>query len=96
MADHIFLNNKEEKRYELQAQGGIAIAEYLITEKGVIYITHTEVPSNLEGKGLASELIEKVLQNIEANNQKVFPLCPFASYYMNKYPEWKRLLWDRT
>lgn len=61
-------------------------------ENGEIYLTHTEVPPALEGKGIASQLVLKVLQDIEHKNLKLVPLCPFVAGYIQKHPEWKKLI----
>lgn len=92
MLERKFLNNKEQKRYELHVDGYLAIAEYIINNEGVVYMTHTETPVALEGRGVASELIEKSLQDIKEQGQKVFPLCPFVIAYIKKYPEWISLV----
>ena len=88
MAEEKFLNNKEEKRYELHVDGSIAVAEYIINSQGVVYLTHTEVPEALEGRVIASRLIEQSLTDIKENKQQVFPLCPFVKSYIAKNPKW--------
>lgn len=66
--------------------------EYILSENGEIYLTHTEVLPALEGKGIASQLVLKVLQDIEHKNLKLVPLCPFVAGYIQKHPEWKKLI----
>lgn len=92
MAEEKFLNNKEEKRYELHTEGSVAIAEYIINKQGVVYLTHTEVPEALEGRGVGSRLIEHSLADIKENYEGVFPLCPFVKGYIQKNPEWGTLI----
>lgn len=92
MSERTFVNNKEEKRYELHVGGYIALAEYIINNEGVVYMTHTEVPVELEGQGVGSELIEKSLTDIQDQGGKVFPLCPFVIAYIRRHPEWKPLV----
>lgn len=92
MSERKFLNNEERKRYELHVGDRIAVAEYIINNEGVVYMTHTETPVALEGQGVASELIEKSLQDIKAQGRKVYPLCPFVIAYVRRHPEWKSLV----
>lgn len=92
MDERKFLNNKERKRYELHTDGSVAFADYLVNKEGVVYMTHTEVPVALEGRGIASELIEKSLRDIESGGGKVFPICPFVTAYIRKHPEWQSLV----
>lgn len=92
MEEKKFLNNEERKRYELHVGKRLAIAEYIINNEGVVYMTHTETPIELEGQGVASELIEKSLQDIQNQGKKVYPLCPFVLAFIRKHPEWKSLV----
>lgn len=92
MEERVFLNNEERKRYELHVGKNVAIAEYIINKEGDVYMTHTEVPIELEGQGIASELIEKSLQDINDQGRKVHPLCPFVAAYIRKHPEWRSLV----
>lgn len=76
-----------QKRFELHLERGIAYSEYMINKLGVIYLTHTEVPIALEGKGVGSALIQKVLHHIREEGLKMAPLCPFVAAYLKRHPE---------
>lgn len=76
-----------QKRFELRLTGGAAYVEYLQNQQGVIYLTHTEVPQSLEGKGVGSALIKKVLAHVRAMGVKMAPLCPFVAAYLKRHPE---------
>lgn len=90
--DFELLNNKEERQYEFHVDSHVARIEYIINSDNVIYLTHTEVPHQLEGKGIGKQLVEKVLVDIEANHMKLVPMCPFVAAYIRRNPEWKRLI----
>jgi uncharacterized protein len=62
-------DNKALSRFELDAEGGLAFANYRLTPSAVI-ITHTETPRSLRGHGIASELVEGALQLIRADSLK--------------------------
>ncbi len=87
----VLINNKERKRYELQVEGKTAFIEYLLAQ-GKIYLTHTEVPTSLEGKGIGSQMVRGVLEEIRKTDLKLMPLCPFVAAYLKRHPEWKSLL----
>ncbi len=86
-------DNLGKKRFEATVDNQLVIVEYNVGPTK-IFLTHTEVPKELEGKGIASALVEEVLQEIEARQLKVAPLCPFVATYLIKHPEWKKLLAD--
>ena len=52
---------------------------------------HTEVPKELEGRGIGSTLIRGVLDAARKEGLKVNPLCPFAKAYIGKHPEYADL-----
>ena len=90
--ERIFLNNKEQERYELHVNGSFAFAEYVVDDEGIVHMTHTNVPVELQGQGLASELIKKSLQNIKEQGRKVYPVCPFVIAYIKKHTEWMSIV----
>ncbi|QLG46737.1 GNAT family N-acetyltransferase [Costertonia aggregata] len=83
------LNNDSsaKKRFELHIDGQIAFLDYIISKKEIIYLTHTEVPKVLEGKGVGGALVSKVLEHIKEQEIKMAPLCPFVVVYLKRHPE---------
>lgn len=59
---------------------------------GKIFLTHTEVPKSLEGKGIGSVIVKLAYENIKARELKLVPLCPFVAAYVKRHPEWKKIL----
>jgi predicted GNAT family acetyltransferase len=85
--------NLERHRYETEINGYIAFIEY-IKAKNAIYLTHTEVPVQLEGQGVGKAMVEEVLAELEKNGDKVAPLCPFVAAYIKKNRKWVPLVAD--
>lgn len=86
------VDNQERKRFEMQVNEYTAYSEYILTSKGIIFLTHTEVPKAIEGQGIAFEMIRQILENIEERQLKLMPLCPAVAAFIRRHPEWKRLL----
>lgn len=84
-------DNKEKKQFEMITGGYTSRIEYMIMGNK-IFLTHTEVPTELEGKGIGSKIIQLALEEIEKRNLKLIPLCPFVAKYLSKHPEWNRIL----
>ena len=57
-----------------------------------IYLVHTEVPTTLEGKGIGSALVRLTLEDIELKKLQLVPLCPFVAAYIERHPEWEKLV----
>ncbi len=85
-------HNEAAKRYEFDTEGGMCLLEYIQTGEGDLYLTHTEVPENLEGKGFGTALVKAVLEDVRGRGLKIVPLCPFVATYIRRHPEWKELL----
>lgn len=85
MADDV-RNNESESRYELTVEGQTAFAAYDLRGDTVAF-THTVVPRALEGKGIASRLIQGALADVAASGRKVLPLCSFVAAYIARHPQ---------
>ena len=59
---------------------------------GVITIMHTEVPKELNGKGIGSALVRGLLEIVRAQGLRVVALCPFVAGYIAKHPEYADFL----
>lgn len=84
-------DNAAQSRFELDAEGAVAFANYRLTPSTVI-ITHTETPPALRGRGIASELVEGALELIRADGHKVIAGCSFVVDYLHKHPEYVDLV----
>jgi predicted GNAT family acetyltransferase len=90
MATGSVRDNRPLSRFEMDAEGGVAFANYRLTPSAVI-ITHTETPRNLRGRGIASELVKGALELIRADGLKVIAGCGFVVDYLRKHPEFADL-----
>jgi predicted GNAT family acetyltransferase len=90
-AELTLTDNKEDQQFELTVDELTARVEYTLMGNRIIF-THTEVPKELEGKGIGSMIIKLALENIEGRELKLIPLCPFAAAYIKRHPEWNRVL----
>jgi predicted GNAT family acetyltransferase len=83
--------NAAGNRYEFDVEGGEALAFYRLAD-GVMTITHTEVPAHLRGRGLGSQMMHAVLQDVRRQGLKVVPRCPFVADYIRRNPAFADLL----
>ncbi len=92
MRDNQFSLNEQKKRFELEVEGHIAFIECILTNENIMFLTHTEVPHSLEGKGIGSRIVLLALEYIKAHGYTLAPLCPFVAKYLRIHPEWQVLL----
>jgi predicted GNAT family acetyltransferase len=84
-------DNKPNNRFELDAFGELAFANYRRVQDKVI-ITHTETPRALRGRGIASHLVKGALDLIRADGLKVVAGCGFVADYLESHPEFADLV----
>jgi uncharacterized protein len=85
------VNNPAQQRYELTVDGHLAATYYKISD-GVITFIHTEVPPELGGRGIGSQLIKGALDQVRSEGLKVIAQCPFVKAYIDKHPDYADLL----
>jgi len=82
----------EASRYELRLGDRlIGLAAYR-RRNGRIAFTHTEVDESCEGRGFGSRLAAAALESAARENLEVVPLCPFIAYYIERHPEYEKLV----
>jgi predicted GNAT family acetyltransferase len=84
-------DNTALSRFELEDGGVIVILNYSLAGN-VMTLAHTETPVAARGRGLASRLVEAVLQQARVRGLKIVPRCPFVSAYLEKHPEYRDLV----
>ncbi len=85
------IDNKELKQYEFHIEELIPRIEYIKAQKQ-IFLTHTEIPNFLAGKGVGKELVKQALEDIKQKDLTLVPLCPFVALYIKRHPEWRKLV----
>ena len=91
MSEYTLVHNEKESQYEYHIEGHLA--QFIYDDQGgVLYITHTLVPKELGGRGIAGALTKDALEDIEKRGLKIKPLCSYTVAYLEKHPEFKRLL----
>jgi hypothetical protein len=86
----IVRDNAERNRFELDLDGQIAYSNYRRAD-GLLIILHTEVPKELNGRGIGSALVRGELDIARAQGLKVKAVCPFVKAYMDRHPEYADL-----
>jgi len=84
-------DNAALSRFELETGGVTAFVNYRL-DGGAITLLHTETPAQARGRGLASQLVQGVLENARARGLKVVPRCVFVRAFLAKHPEFHDLV----
>jgi uncharacterized protein len=84
-------DNPVRSRFEMDAGNDVAFVNYRLAP-GVITLSHTEVPEELEGQGNGSKIVRGVLDIVRARGLKVVPACGFVAAFIRKNPDYRNLL----
>ena len=87
----VVTHNEEAHRFEATVDGLRSLITYRRFPDGVV-LQHTEVPTALEGKGLAAKLTRTALDFARANHLRVVPLCPYVSSFLRRHGEYQDLI----
>jgi len=86
------IDNEVLNQYEFQIEAYTPKIEYIKNKQQQIFLTHTEVPRALEGKGIGAALVKATLEDVKEKELSLVPLCPFVAAYIKRHPEWKSIL----
>ena len=80
------VNNDAANRFELTVAGHLAELVYR-RDGDQLVLVHTEVPSELEGKGIGGILVTAAIDYAEQQGLVVVADCPFARGWLQRHPE---------
>jgi uncharacterized protein len=84
------VHNKSRSRFEMEVGGQLAVAEYR-REGDRILFTHTQVPPQFRGHGLAEKIVLFGLEVARRENLRVVPLCSYVAKVLQRHPEYRSL-----
>ncbi len=79
-------------RFTTEVDGSHAELDYTLAD-GVMTITHTRVPPEIGGRGIAAQLMEAALSAARVAGWSVNPACSYAKAYLEKLPPATRRRW---
>jgi predicted GNAT family acetyltransferase len=84
-------HNAAAGRYEAEVNGHLAVAEYR-REGDRVFFTHTFVPPELRGRGIAEKLVRTALEGVRQDGRRVVPQCSYVSGFVRRNPEFQSLV----
>lgn len=89
MSTHV-VHNSSASRFELTIDGHTGVAEYI--DQGEVWaLTHTFVPGELRGQGVAGRLVKEALEAARTAGVKIDPQCSYVAVYIERHPEYADL-----
>ena len=84
-------HNAAAHRYEAVVDGHLSICEYEL-EAGRMVFTHTVVPPELRGRGIAEQLVRAALADARTAGRQVVPACSYVARFIERHKEFQDLL----
>jgi len=82
----VIRHNEAELRFDTMVDGHLCVADYRLSD-GVMHMTHTLVPPELEGRGIAGALVRVAFAHARTHSLKIDPVCSYVRVYMQRHPE---------
>lgn len=84
-------DNVAEGQFETEVNGHTAVAAY-VRNGNTITFTHTEVPEEFRGLGVAAKLVRFALEQATSEGLRVVPRCPYVADFIAKHAEYQPLV----
>jgi uncharacterized protein len=84
-------HNPAQSRFEATVDGHLCVCDYRL-QTPVLAMTHTLVPPELGGRGIAAALVAAALAWAREQGYQVQPLCSYVAVYMRRNPDTQDLL----
>jgi predicted GNAT family acetyltransferase len=84
-------HNPGARRYEAVVDGHLSVCEYELAEGRMIF-THTVVPPELRGRGMAEALVRTALGDARAAGRQVVPQCSYVARFIARHQEFAELI----
>ncbi len=81
-------HDQDARRFETRVDGHHGLLDYTLADgvaSCVMTITHTEVPVEVGGRGMASALVQAAMDAARKEGWKVIPACSYADAWMKRH-----------
>lgn len=83
-SDSEVVRNDADSRYEYSRDGDLLGFIEFVVEGSRTILTHTEVPEEFHGTGVARELASGAMADLATRDTVVVPACPYLARYLRR------------
>lgn len=81
------LHDAAEHRFRAVVDGVTCVLEYRM-HGSVMTITHTGVPEEVGGRGIASALMQAAFDTARREGLRIVPACSYAQVWIARHPDY--------
>lgn len=85
------VHDETRQRFVATIEGRECLLQYRLAGT-LMQIVHTEVPPELEGQGIAADLMRAALDAARRNGWRVQPRCSYARGFLERHREYDDLV----
>jgi predicted GNAT family acetyltransferase len=85
------VHHAAQSRFEAVVQNQSCVAEYVMSDGRMIF-THTFVPPELRGQGIAERIVRFALDDARSKGLKVTPACSYVARFIDRHGEYRDLV----
>ncbi len=85
------VHNEDGRQFEMSVPSGLAVLRYTRDAES-IDLLHTLVPTEDEGNGHGTMLVQAAFEYARKAGIEVVPTCPFVKAYVERHPEQQDLV----
>ena len=80
------------RKYFAVVDGRESVCDYGPAGDKTLVFSHTYVPPELRGRGIAEELVRQALEDVRQRGYRVIPSCWFVRVYIDRHSQYRDLL----
>jgi uncharacterized protein len=84
-------HDEAASRFVAEIDGHLAHADYQLDGDRIVF-THTYVPPEVRGRGIAEQLVRPALAHARARQLRVVPACSYVAAFIERHREFSDLL----
>lgn len=84
-------HDKDKQQFTLDIQGEEARVDYQLRE-GTMYLTYSEVPYHLRGKGYGKQLVEQTFEQLTKEGYRAKAVCSYIRAVARRSEKWSNII----
>jgi hypothetical protein len=92
MSGNDIVHDEGGQRFTMERDGQVSYLLYRMLDDNTVELANTYTPPPVRGRGIAARIVRHALQWADEQGYRVVPTCWFVGEYLERDPQWKRLL----